>query len=92
MLHAHTQLLHMDLEGTSRAKHLKYLHIVIDRHIDSAAHPSILPSICVVQVAEVVPYLLRRATENGAVMEHAKMDMVLIGRELRRRFTPAFAV
>jgi len=43
-------------------------------------------------VHEVTPYLLRRAQENSSVCGGAKLELMQISQELRRRVTSAFAL
>jgi len=38
------------------------------------------------QVDEVVPYLLRRAKENSAIVGGATMELGMLSAELKRRF------
>jgi proline dehydrogenase len=44
------------------------------------------------QVKQVMPYLMRRAQENSALMGNANRELKLLKEELLRRFNPASAV
>jgi len=42
-------------------------------------------------VEEVIPYLLRRAQENSALLGNSTAEVTMLVEELRRRATSAFA-
>jgi proline dehydrogenase len=42
------------------------------------------------KVGEVMPYLLRRAQENSAVLGNSNHELELLHEELRRRLVPSF--